>query len=194
MLVDRYDGRESRTTGKKRSGRSIPDYENRWPADFVAGSPGAATSPGSLETKPTTVGPRSSAGQSSCLLSRRSHVRIVPGAPSCHRIALVEVFRLQQLHTPMPEEGSQLAYTWNARWEDGNDALQTAHDSYVSASQAYEPGDKDSNSMMAQLGQELIDKMNEVDSSAFRDKADFDGYKTELQSAVERFRSNFEKI
>ena len=48
--------------------------------------------------------------------------------------------------------------------------------------------------MMAQLGQELLDAMGNVDTSNFRDKNDFDGYKMELQSAVDRFDSNFKKV
>jgi hypothetical protein len=87
-----------------------------------------------------------------------------------------------------------VAYTWNPRWEDGNDSLQSAHDAYAHMSQSYEPGDKESNQAMSQLGQELLDAMGSVDTSGFGDKSDFDGYKMELQSAVERFKSNFEKV
>ena len=87
-----------------------------------------------------------------------------------------------------------MAYVWNAGWENGNDALQSAHDAYAHMSGSYEPGDKESNQAMGQLGRELLDAMNGVDASAFRDKSDFDGYAMELRSAVERFKSNFEKI
>ena len=87
-----------------------------------------------------------------------------------------------------------MAFTWSDRWADGDNDLESKHAAYVSASQSYEPGDKDDNGNMAKLGQALLDAMNNVDTSNFRDKSDFQGYVMELNSAVDRFRSNFEKV
>jgi hypothetical protein len=82
--------------------------------------------------------------------------------------------------------------TWYSSWSEGNDALETAHDAYVDASQSYDPTDAKDNQRLAELGQELLDELGNVDTSELYGAAEFESYQLNLQLAIERFTKEFE--